>query len=240
MLGADLSQFATLVGFGPQGWGGQILAGAFVTLQVSLASYAVGIALGLLGAAAKLSGSAPLKAVADLYTTFIRAVPALLLIVVMFYAGSSSFDALMDLVGMKGRIVLSGFSAVVFALGFILGAYMTEVFRGAIVALPNGVTEAARALSLSPWLRFRLVTFPLMMRIALPGLSNLWQSALKDSALASVVGFEELLGMGKIAAGQTKFYLSFYLAVAAVFLAIALVSNAGLGVFERRLNRGFR
>src|SRR4051794_759610 len=153
MFGPDLLAFTRLVGFGPDGWGGQILSGTVVTIEISVASYVVGLLLGLVGVAAKLSGSAAFRMAAELYTTLIRAVPALLLIVLLFYSGSSFFDQLMDALGLKGRVALSGFAAVVFALGFIKGAYMTEVFRGAIVALPKGVTEAARSLAIPPLLR---------------------------------------------------------------------------------------
>ena len=235
----DLATFLPLIGFGPTGWGSQLLRGAITTIEISLASYALGLALGLLGCWAKLSGSIWAGKVAELYTTLVRAVPALLLIILLYYSGTALFDASMGLIGLKGRVTLSGFATVVFALGFIKGAYMTEVFRGAMVAIPKGIHEAGRALAVPPWIRFRLVTLPLMMRIALPGMGNLWQSALKDSALVSVVGFEELLNVGKIAASQTKYYLSFFLLVAAMFLAISLISNVFIAWLERRLNRGF-
>lgn len=235
----DLATFLPLIGFGPTGWGGQLLRGALTTIEISLASYVLGLALGLMGCWAKLSGSVLAEKAAELYTTLVRAIPALLLIILLYYSGTALFDVTMGLIGLKGRITLSGFATVVFALGFIKGAYMTEVFRGAMVAIPKGIHEAGRALAIPPGTRFRLVTFPLMLRIALPGLGNLWQSALKDSALVSVVGFEELLNVGKIAASQTKFYLSFFLLVAAMFLAISLISNLFIARLERRLNRGF-
>jgi polar amino acid transport system permease protein len=235
----DLSTFLVLIGFGPMGWGGQLLRGAVTTIEISIASYLFGVALGLVGCWAKLSGGLLATKVAELYTTLVRAIPALLLIILLYYTGTAMFDAAMGLIGLRGRITLSGFATVVFALGFIKGAYMTEVFRGAMVSIPKGIHEASKALALPPLTRFRLVTFPLMLRIALPGLGNLWQSALKDSALVSVVGFEELLNVGKIAASQTKFYLSFFLLVAAMFLAISLISNLFIDRLERRLNRGF-
>jgi polar amino acid transport system permease protein len=235
----DLSTFLVLIGFGPMGWGGQLLRGAATTIEISVASYLFGMTLGLVGCWAKLSGGLLATKVAELYTTLVRAIPALLLIILLYYTGTAMFDAGMGLIGLRARITLSGFATVVFALGFIKGAYMTEVFRGAMVSIPKGIHEAGKALALPPLTRFRLVTFPLMLRIALPGLGNLWQSALKDSALVSVVGFEELLNVGKIAASQTKFYLSFFLLVAAIFLAISLISNLFIDRLERRLNRGF-
>ncbi len=235
----DLSTFVTLIGFGPTGWGWQLLQGALTTVEISVVSYVLGMGLGLVGCWAKLSGNWIAEQAAELYTTLVRAIPALLLIVLLYYSGTALFDAAMGLIGLGGHLTLSGFATVVFALGFIKGAYMTEVFRGAMAAVPKGIHEAAKALALPPLTRFRLVTFPLMLRMALPGLGNLWQSALKDSALVSVVGFEELLNVGKIAASQTKFYLGFFLLVAAMFLAISLISNIFIERLERRLNRGF-
>jgi polar amino acid transport system permease protein len=229
----------TLIGFGESGWGWPLVKGAITTLQITACAYILGIVLGLLGAWAKLSGSRLAYILADLYTTIIRAIPALLLIILLFYMGTMAFDEVMDWFGLRGEIELSGFAAVVFSLGFIKGAYMTEVFRGAILAVPKGITEGAKALALTPWLRFRLVTFPLMIRVALPGLSNLWQSALKDSSLVSVVGFTELLMVGKIAASQTKHYLPFFCLTALTFLVLALMSAWIFRRVERRFNRGF-
>jgi polar amino acid transport system permease protein len=79
-----------------------------------------------------------------------------------------------------------------------------------------------------------------MMRLALPGLDNQWQSALKDSSLVSVVGFSELLTTGKMVAGETRMYLAFYLFVAAIFLFLTLSSNVIFRFAGRKLNRGFR
>jgi polar amino acid transport system permease protein len=231
--------FLALVMFSDQGWGGPLLRGAVVTLEISLCSYLFGAVLGLLGAWAKLSGSRLTWWIAEIYTTIVRAIPALLLVILLFYTGTTLLNEAIAWFGWRGVVNLSGFAAVVFSLGFIKGAYMTEVFRGAIVAVPEGVGEAAQALALPPILRFRLITFPLMLRVALPGMGNLWQSALKDSSLVSVVGFTELLAVGKIAASQTKYYLGFFCTTALIFLALAIISNWAFSLVGRRLNRGF-
>jgi polar amino acid transport system permease protein len=238
----DYSQtsFWSLASFSETGWGWAFVQGAWLTVRISLASYLLGIILGLLGARAKLGGNRTLYWLAEGYTTLIRAIPTLLLIIVLYYTGTRFFDATLNVLGLAGAMTLNGFAAVVFCLGFILGAYMTEVFRGAIQALPPGMDEAARSLALSPVQRFRLVTFPLMMRLALPGLNNLWQSTLKDSSLVSVVGFAELLATGKMVAGETRMYLTFYLFVAVIFLALTLSSNLVFALVARRLDRGFR
>jgi polar amino acid transport system permease protein len=226
-----------LLALSPPGWGGALLRGALVTLEIAALSYAAGIVLGLVGAAAKLSGSRVLFVVAELYTTLIRAVPELLLIILLFYAGSSGIAAMLTSLGL-GEAEISGFAAAVGVLGFVQGAYQTEVFRGAILAIPRGQVEAARAYGMSPPLRLRRIVLPLMLPVALPGLANLWLILLKDTALISVVGFTELTYVGKQAAGTTKEYMLFYLAVGAIYLAMTFGSNLLFGLLEGRLRRG--
>ena len=134
------------------------------------------------------------------YTTIVRAVPELLLIILLYYTGTSALRNLLVNLGFGEDIEVNAFGAAVFTLGFVQGAYTTEVFRGAILSVPKGQIEAAKAHGMSTILRFRRILFPLMIRYALPGLSNLWLSILKDSSLISVVGFSELLFTGKTAA----------------------------------------
>ena len=233
------TSFLTLIGFGETGWGAQFLEGAIVTIEISVCSYAFGMLLGLAGAQCKLSQSRAARYAAEFYTTTVRAVPSLLLIILLFYTGTSFFNDAMGLIGLRGRVELSGFAAAVITLGFIKGAYMTEVFRGAIMTVRRGLVEAATALGLNGYLRFRFVVFPLMLRTALPGLANLWQSALKDSALVSVVGLSELLTVGKNAASETKLYGTFLCFTGLLYLLMTLVSNLGFSSLERRVNRGF-
>lgn len=231
--------YLQLIGFGEGGWGWQFLAGTAMTVEISVCGYAVGIGLGLLGAWAKLSPARPARWLGDLYTTLVRAVPELLLIILLYYTGTTKLRELLVALGASPDIQVNAFAAAVATLGFVQGAYMTEIFRGAILAVPRGVMEAGRALALKPAHRFRLILFPLMMRYALPGMSNQWLAILKDSSLISVVGFSELLFTGKTAAGSTKEYFFFYLYTAILFLALTLVSNAGIGQIKRRVNRGY-
>jgi polar amino acid transport system permease protein len=226
-----------LLALEPPGWGGALLRGALVTLEIAGLAFSVGLVLGLLGAGAKLSGNALLFWLAETYTTVIRAVPELLLIILLFYAGSSGIAALLSSLGL-GDVEISGFAAAVGVLGVVQGAYQTEVIRGAIVAIPRGQIEAARAYGMSPQLRLRRVIVPVMLPLALPGLANLWMILLKDTALISVVGFSELLYTAKQGAGSTKHYLLFYTAAGAIYLAMTLASNAVLRLTERRLRRG--
>ena len=138
---------------------------------------------------------------------------------------------------MLPAVEVNGFVAAVAVLGFVQGAYMTEVLRGAILAIPVGQIEAARAFGMSPLLRFRRVTLPALLPNALPGLSNLWMSVTKDSALVAVVGYQELALTTRLAGANTKQYFLFFLAAAILYLAITLVSNLVVHWLERRLRR---
>jgi polar amino acid transport system permease protein len=213
------------------------LKGAASTLAISAGAYLIGIVIGLAGALGKLSGNRPLGLLLNLYTTAIRAVPELILIVGLYYAGTDGLNRLLQLAGLP-PLEVNGFVAAVAVLGFVQGAYMTEVLRGAILAIPNGQIEAARAFGMSPALRFRRVVLPALLPNALPGLANLWLAVTKDSALVAVVGYQELALATRLAGASTKQYFLFFLAAALLYLAITLVSNLVFSLLERRVRRG--
>lgn len=239
---SSFDYYRALLAYGDTGWGDELLRGLGLTIQISICAYAVGFCLGLLGAGAKLSSNIWLKRLADLYTTLIRAVPELLMILLLYYTGTSALKSLLVMVGFAPEeIQISGFAAAVAALGFIYGAYMTEILRGAILAVPKGQIEAARAFGMHAPLRFRRILFPLMLRYALPGMGNQWLNVTKDSAYIIVTGsVAELLSAGKSAAGSTKEYLFFYTTTACVFLILTVASMLLLAALEKRLTRGIR
>jgi polar amino acid transport system permease protein len=219
-------------------WSGPLLRGALVTLQIALLSYGAGLVLGLLGAGAKLSGNPLLVWIGTLYSTVVRAIPELLLIILLYYAGTQALNGLLGALGVEGAVSISGFVAAVIVLGFVQGAYQTEVIRGAVEAIPRGQILAAKAFGLAPWTRFRRIVFPAMLPNALPGLSNLWLILVKDTALISVVGFEELFFTAQQAAASTRAYMTFYAAAGALYLVMTLGSNAIFDWVERRVRRG--
>ena len=221
----------------PPGWGGTLLTGAAATLAISAGAYLIGIVIGMAGALGKLSGNRGLETVLNLYTTLIRSVPELILIVGLYYAGTDGLNRLLQLAGLP-ELEVNGFIAAVAVLGFVQGAYMTEVLRGAIMAIPNGQIEAARAFGMSPLLRFRRVVLPALLPNALPGLSNLWLAVTKDSALVAVVGYQELALATRLAGASTKQYFLFFMAAALMYLAITLVSNVIFRQIERHVRRG--
>lgn len=221
----------------PPGWGGVLLAGALSTVMISLGAYLIGMLIGLAGALGKLKGGRPALFLLDLYTTAVRAIPELILIVGLYYAGTDGINRILLAAGLP-PIEINGFVAAVAVLGIVQGAYMTEVLRGAILAIPTGQVEAAKAFGMRPWLRFRRVILPALMPNALPGLANLWMSVTKDSALIAVVGYQELALATRLAAGNTKHYFLFFLAAAALYLLISLLSNVVFGLLETHFRRG--
>ncbi|TPP06806.1 ABC transporter permease [Rhizobium glycinendophyticum] len=228
-----------LLALEPPGWGGALLTGAVTTVAISATAFAIGLVFGLFGAMGKLSGNRPVGLLLKLYTGTIRAVPELILIVGLYYAGTDGLNRLLQSFGMP-PVEVNGFVAAVAVLGFVQGAYMTEVLRGAILAIPAGQIEAARAFGMSPFLRFRRVTLPALLPNALPGMANLWMSVTKDSALVAVVGYQELALTTRLAGANTKQYFLFFLAAAILYLAITLLSNLVFHWLERRVRRGQR
>ena len=209
-----------------------ILHGALLTVAVSLAALAVSIVLGLLGAAAKLSGQSLLVALATVYTTIIRGIPELVLMLLVFYGGSIGINHLLELSGTGITLDIEPFSAGVLTLGFIYGAYMTETFRGAILSIPLGQFEAAAAFGMRPVQAFLRITLPQMVRYALPGFTNNWLVLIKATALISLIGLQEMTYLAKQASAATRSPFAFFLFTAALFLLYTWASLAAL----RRLN----
>ena len=233
--------YIELLGYGgPNGWGGDLLWGAWETVKVAASAYGVGIVLGLIGAGAKLTGRRVAFVLSDIYTTVVRSVPELLLIIYIFYRAPVALQALARALGSDAIIDLDPFLAAVAALGFIVGAYTTEVFRGAILAVPTGQIDAAKAIGMSWGLRTRRILLPQMLRYAIPGLGNIWLGTTKEAALVSVVSLNELMNAGKQAAGGTKDYFFFYSVVALCYLVITIGSMVGIARLERWANRGVR
>ncbi|MBD9373930.1 ABC transporter permease [Rhizobium sp. ARZ01] len=227
----------SLLALEPPGWGGVLLGGLANSIKIAVGGYALGLMLGTGGAFGKLYGGPVLKDLLEVYTTLVRAIPELVLILLLYYAGTDLLNQLMSVMG-YGPIDISGLAAGIFVIGVVQGAYSTEVLRGAIKAVPAGQIESARAFGMSPTQIMRRVTLPAMLPHAIPGLSNLWLIATKDTALLAVVGFSELTLVTRQAAGTTKAYLLFFCAAGALYLAITLISNVIIRIIEARARRG--
>ncbi|SFY36133.1 histidine transport system permease protein [Pseudomonas sp. NFR02] len=232
MLPAFTQFAASLGGFLPM-----LLHGVWVTLQLALLSLLLGLILGLLGAGAKLSKVRAWRLCAQVYTTLIRGVPDLLLMLLIFYGLQTGLSRLTSELGWA-YIDVDPFSAGVITLGFIYGAYFTETFRGALLAVPRGQFQAAKALGLTFRQSFVHVIFPQMMRFALPGLGNNWMVLLKATALVSIIGLADLVKVAQMAGKSSQQLLAFLLLAALVYLLLSSVSNAALRWLERRYGDG--
>ncbi|WP_284180009.1 ABC transporter permease subunit [Rhabdaerophilum sp. SD176] len=213
----------------------QLLTGAGLTILVAVASLMLATGIGLLGAMAKLYGPRVTKIALGAYTTVMRGIPDLVVILLIYFGGTVTLSKLRG-----SYFEVEPFTAGVVALGIISGAYMTEVFRGAIQAVPKGQIEAARALGLRPFPLFTLVILPQAWRIALPGFGNQWLILLKHTSLISVVGLEELMRKSVIVAGATQQPFTIYSATAVSYLVMTILSMQALKRFERRLERSYQ
>lgn len=221
----------------PPGWGGNLLNGLWNSIQIAVGAFSLGLAIGTAGAFGKLYGGPVLRDLLEVYTTVVRAVPELVLILLLYFAGTDLINRVLEGVG-YAPIDINGLIAGIVVLGFVQGAYSTEVLRGAILAVPQGQIEAGRAFGMSPGLLLRRVTFPAMLPYAIPGLANLWLIATKDTALLAVVGFNELTLETRQAAGATKAYFTFFVAAGVLYLGLTLFSNIIIGRIERWARRG--
>ena len=217
-----------------------LLEGAAVTLGVALTSLLIAAALGLLGALAKLSRSRIAPAVAGLYTTLIRGVPDLVLLLPVFYGGQIAINTVAPMLGHEDYIDIDPFVAGSLTIGFIFGAYLTESFRGAFLAVPAGQREAGLAFGMSPARVLWRITLPQMLRHALPGISNNWLVLIKSTAIVSIIGLSDLMTRGQQAAGTTREPFSFYLAVAVIYLVFTSVSELAFSWAQKRLAIGVK
>lgn len=233
----DVVSGLELLALSPPGWGGNLLRGLVKSLQIALGAYGFGLVIGLLGACGKLYGGPVLRDLITVYTTVVRAVPELVLILILYFVGNDLVNQAAAALG-YGQVQLSGVAAGIWVLGVVQGAYSTEILRGAIQAIPTGQLEAAKAYRMPPLLTIRRVTIPAMLPFAIPGLANLWLIATKDTALLAIVGFSELTLETKQAATSTRAYFTFFLAAGALYLGVSLLSDTFFKRLEARVRKG--
>ena len=222
-----------LHGFGPA-----LLAGTWMTIQLALCALLLGLILGLGGALAKTSPSAPLRWLGGTYSTIVRGVPELLWVLLIYFGTTHILRSLGEAIGIED-LALSPFAAGVIALGICFGAYATEVFRGALLAIPKGHKEAGLALGLGRTRIFFRLILPQMWRMALPGLGNLFMILMKDTALVSVIGLEEIMRRSQIAVSVSREPFTFFLVAAFIYLGLTILAMFGMHFLEKRAARGF-
>ena len=233
------ASWTELLAWSPPGWGATLIVGLGKTIMIAAGAYALGLFIGVLGAFGKLYGGPVTKDLLAIYTTLVRAVPELVLLLLITFAAKDAINAVLRGNGFD-PIDFSGVVAGIVVLGVVQGAYSTEVLRGAILSVPAGQIEAGRAMGMSPMKIAQRITLPLMTLAAVPGLANLWLTCTKDTALLAVIGFIELTKATSLAAGTTKSFLTFYLAAGVLYLALSLVSGLVFGRIEAWASRGQR
>lgn len=234
-----MEYYLSLLSFGPEGWGLALLEGAWVTISIALATLPFGLALGLAVALGKRSRLALVRAVSTLYTTIFRGVPELLTLYVIYFGIQILLQKLWAGLGFTSQFEMSPFLAGMVALGVVLAAFSAEVWLGALNAIQKGQREAAAALGLTRLQTFRLVVFPQLMRIALPGLGNNWMVLLKETSLVSVITLQDTMFIATRANVVTKEPFLFFGAAALIYLFFSMISTWGFGRLEARANRGY-
>ncbi|EPN9318987.1 histidine ABC transporter permease HisQ [Acinetobacter baumannii] len=221
------------------GYGPLLLSGTWMTIQLALLSLLLSVIIGLIGASSKLSNIKALRYIATAYTTLIRSVPDLVIMLLLFYSLQLGLNQITEALQMD-QIDINPFVAGVITLAFIYGAYFTETFRGAFQSVPRGQIEAAMAYGMTPWQGFHRVLFPQMMRFALPGIGNNWQVLIKATALVSIIGLTDIVKITQDAGRSTMQLFFFSIVAAAIYLAITTVSNLILIWLERHYSAGVR
>jgi His/Glu/Gln/Arg/opine family amino acid ABC transporter permease subunit len=214
-----------------------LAGGALVTIALALLSLALATLLGALGAAGRLGGGPVARAVVLAYTTIVRGIPDLVLLLLVYFGGQRLANAAGAALGL-GPVTVSPFLAGVIAIGFIYGAYLAETFRGAYLTVPEGQIEAGRALGLHTLALHWTVTLPQLVRFALPGYANVWQVLVKSTAVVSVIGLQDLVGLADNAGKTVRQPFVFFAAVLGVYLLITWASTAVFDRAERRYARG--
>lgn len=233
-----MGELLQLLSYGDTGWGDELLAGLGITVSLFLVSLPIGLVLGFSIALAKRSKLLLIRILANAYTTIFRGVPELLTLFIIFYGGQIALQALVELFSDTMTVDLNAFIAGTIALSFVFSAYASETFLSAMNGVPAGQAEAARALGLGGFRTLQKVTFPQIIRHALPGISNLSLILQKDTALVSILALDELLRNTQIAVGATKQPILFYSIACGIYLFMAFITSLFIGKTERWANRG--
>jgi len=227
----------TLISWGPQGWLDDIAYGVFITISLAAATLPVGLAIGFVVALAKQSDEPSLRLAGNVYTTIFRGLPELLTLFLVYYGVQIGLQNLVKFFSPSATIEVNSFIAGMVALGVVFSSYASEVFLSAFRAIPRGQYEGGYAIGLTRFQTMRLVVLPQLIRIALPGLANLWLILLKDTALVSAIGLSDILRQAGIAARVTREPFLFFGLACLIYLALAIISSVGIGAIERSVSQ---
>jgi len=234
-------EFIHLLSLGDQGWGDEMLRATMVTIMVSISAMFIGLFVSIFGTISKLSKNRLIRAIGNTYTTVVRGIPELLVIYLLYFGFNNAVMSIANsLFGYNQYIELPVFLIAALAVGIISGAYSTEVIRGAFLVVPRGQIEAAKSVGMNRFLVFYRVLIPQVLRYALPGLGNVWQLTLKDTALIMVTGLVEIMRQAHIASGSTYSPFIFYMSAAILYLVLTTASSKALNSAENWANKGVK
>lgn len=220
--------------FGPNGWAIPMLRGFAITMQVALLAYFFSFVFGIFWSAIASSKSWFVRSIWSVYSSIIMGVPPLLVIFFVFYNLPVLIKA-----ATGTYIDVSPFVASVAALAIVFSAYLGEIFRGAFLDVSKGQFEACNSLGLSPLTSLTKVILPQVLRLALPGMSNIWLIVLKDTAYVSLVGLTDIVRVAYVASGTTNEPFLFFIASGAVFVVLAVVSAFGMRKLEYTMDKPY-
>lgn len=227
----------SLLSCGDTGWGDEVAGGFFVTITLAVCTLPIGLAIGLFIALAQQTTVRSLRISANIYTTIFRGLPELLTIFMIYFGLQIVVRMAAMSLGYEKGFEINSFVAGIIALSLVFSAYASEVLSSAFKAIPKGQYEGGNALGLRPGKTMRLIILPQLIRIALPGLGNLWMNLLKDTALISVIGLGDTLRWSGVAAKVTKEAFFFYGVACLLFLGLAVVSSVIFSKIETRVRR---
>jgi polar amino acid transport system permease protein len=227
----------TLISWGPQGWLDDIAYGVFITVSLAIATLPVGLLIGFLVAIAKNSDEPSLRLAGNIYTTIFRGLPELLTLFIIFFGVQILLQKIVQVFQPGASVDVNAFISGMIALALVLSSYASEVFLSAFRAIPQGQYEGGYSIGLSSGQTMRLVVLPQLIRIALPGLSNLWLILLKDTALVSAIGLPDIIRQAYVAARVTQEAFLFFGIATLIYLVLAVLSSVGIGAVERTVNR---
>lgn len=233
-----MEEYLTYLSFGDQGWGDEIARGVLITISLALATLPVGLFIGFMVALGKQSNEWTVRTAAEIYTTIFRGLPELLTLFLVYFGLQIGIQQALRAIGVDTYVEINSFVAGVIALALVFSSYASEVFLSAFRAIPKGQYEGGYALGLRRGKVMRMVVLPQLIRIALPGLANLWMILLKDTALVSAIGLTDILRQTKVAASATTESFLFYGLAFLLYFALALISSVALGRIETRSKRG--
>ncbi len=207
----------------------QLANGAVITIELAVSGYVLALASGTVVGLLTLSRSRLIQAVWRVYASMIMGVPSLLVIFLFYYGGSTVLEGIID---------ITPFAAGLAALVVVYTVYVAELVRGAVRNVPRGQFEASAALAIRPLGAWRHVIMPQAVRLALAGLITIWMVVLKDTALVSLAGLNDLVAHAKTAAGATKEPFIYFIVASLFFVAFSALTLRASARLERRFGRG--